>query len=336
MLTLLLVTCLVDVIVGEIGTGDMQILFQLHNEQREDRNSCEYTEIVPAEETLNPLTWDSELAADAQRFADQCEEYVKPPVRSVGSWESVGQNAREVVEVADAVRLWMKEAKYYNHESDTCQAGHDCDSYKQIVQVETTHIGCAAKWCSGLKSPLNFLVVCNYSPSLGNQLEMSTDENLLLYYHNYIRRERNTCDSRTSIPADVKLNDYIWDYSLHETAQQYAKQCENHPSSMQYRTTCRWKSVGQNIAKVNSIQNAIEQWRNEHRYYDFTTDSCQANHNCYVYKQIVNSNTTHIGCAIQLCNESMSTGKYLIVCNYAPAAGEGRPYDDARKSRCKQ
>ncbi|TNN04854.1 GLIPR1-like protein [Schistosoma japonicum] len=174
------------------------------------------------------------------------------------------------------------------------------------------------------------------SYSLGNQLEMTRDENLLLYYHNYIRRERNTCDYHTSIPADVKLNDYVWDYGLHITAQRYAKQCECYPSSMQSRTTCRWKSVGQNIAQVNSVQNAIEQWRNEQRFYDFTTDSCERNHNCHVYKQIVNSNTTHIGCAIQLCIHSMNTGKYLIVCNYAPAAGEGRPYDDARKSRCKQ
>ncbi|KAH8873905.1 Venom allergen 5 [Schistosoma japonicum] len=144
----------------------MDVLLNLHNYERRLRESCIFEDIVPAEEKLDELTWDNELAADAQRFADQCKEYVKQSVRSVGKWESVGQNAIEVTEIADAVRLWTKEANYYNHSLDTCMAGHDCDSYKQMVQAETKHIGCGAKWCIDIQLPLNFLVVCNYSPAV--------------------------------------------------------------------------------------------------------------------------------------------------------------------------
>nr|CAX73488.1 hypothetical protein [Schistosoma japonicum] len=167
LLTLLFAIYFVDAVIKEHDVGDLRnLLLALHNDERNVRSSCEYADIVPAEEKLDELTWDNDLGADAQRFADQCKKYVKQSVRSVGKWESVGQNAINVSEIADAVRLWTKEANYYNHSLDTCMAGHDCDSYKQMVQAETKHIGCGAKWCSDFKPPLKYLVVCNYSPAV--------------------------------------------------------------------------------------------------------------------------------------------------------------------------
>ncbi|CAH8608027.1 unnamed protein product, partial [Schistosoma bovis] len=78
----------------------------------------------------------------------------------------------------------------------------------------------------------------------------------------------------------------IWDDGLHVTAQQYAEQCENSPSRLNDRTTCRWKSVGQNIAQVHSVSYAIKVWRDGSRFYSFKNDKCGENHDCSMYKQV--------------------------------------------------
>ncbi|CAH8547036.1 unnamed protein product [Schistosoma turkestanicum] len=172
-----------------------------------------------------------------------------------------------------------------------------------------------------LLSSSSFLI----SSAFGSQNQQIIQyKKLLLSHHNYIRQTRNQCDYKWSVPAEIKLNDLIWDDGLEVTAQQYAEQCENLPSHTHERTTCRWKSVGQNTAHVYSVPDTINVWRNSHRFYNFQNDECQSGHNCYVYKQVVNINTTHIGCGIHLCYDYVKQrNKYMVVCNYAPAGYYG-------------
>uniref|UniRef100_A0A5K4F824 SCP domain-containing protein n=1 Tax=Schistosoma mansoni TaxID=6183 RepID=A0A5K4F824_SCHMA len=173
------------------------------------------------------------------------------------------------------------------------------------------------------------------SPGLGGQDETAKFTRTLLQHHNWVRQTRNKCDSRWST-SEKKLGDFIWDDGLYVTAQQYAEKCENIPSGLQDRTTCRWKSVGQNVAQVSSVYDAINVWRDGSRFYNLKNDECVVNHDCSMYKQLVDINTTHIGCGVHLCNKNTNKGKYIVVCNYAPAAGKGRPYDDGTNARCKQ
>ncbi|KAH9581372.1 Histone H2A.V [Schistosoma haematobium] len=180
------------------------------------------------------------------------------------------------------------------------------------------------------------ILLLSISSGLGGQEEMAEFARTLLHHHNYVRQTRNQCDYYWSTPSETKLGNLTWDDGLQVTAQQYAEQCENSPSRLNDRTTCRWKSVGQNIAQVHSVSYAINVWRDGSRFYSFKNDKCGENYDCSMYKQIVNINTTHIGCGVHMCNKNINKGKYIVVCNYAPAASKGRPYDDGTNTRCKQ
>ncbi|VDQ08166.1 unnamed protein product [Trichobilharzia regenti] len=75
-------------------------------------------------------------------------------------------------------------------------------------------------------------------------------------------------------PSETELTDLIWDDGLAITAQMYAKRCRNVISSPHERTTCKWKSVGQNVAEVGEIKDAPALWRDGARYYEYKDDLC--------------------------------------------------------------
>ncbi|CAH8587588.1 unnamed protein product [Heterobilharzia americana] len=158
---------------------------------------------------------------------------------------------------------------------------------------------------------------------LGNQAKLTMEKKYLLHAHNYIRQTRSRCDYIWSTPADEELNNLVWDEGLAWTAQIHADKCINTPSEPRERTTCRWKSVGQNIAEVVNMKEATVKWKDGSRFYNLINDNCRQYKNytidCNSYKQIVNANTTHIGCAVNFCEHNTTNGKYMVVCNYAPA-----------------
>ncbi|VDP75928.1 unnamed protein product [Schistosoma curassoni] len=140
-------------------------MLQVHNEHREYRSKCGETDIVPAEELLQPLEWDDELAAAAQMWSDNCDVHDKKPTRKVGLFDYVGQNIAVQSELAGAVTYWMKESDHYDHKSDHCEPLHQCDSYKQVVQSDTAYVGCGYTKCSGFVNPDEMLITCFYSPA---------------------------------------------------------------------------------------------------------------------------------------------------------------------------
>ncbi|CAH8621191.1 unnamed protein product [Schistosoma haematobium] len=164
-LTLLLAICFVEAVFG-LDAQEAQLMLQVHNEHREYRSKCGETDIVPAEELLQPLEWDDELAAAAQMWSDNCDVHDKKPTRKVGLFDSVGQNIAVQSELAGAVTYWMKESDHYDHKSDHCEPPHQCDSYKQIVQSDTAYVGCGYNKCSGFVNPDEMLITCFYTPAV--------------------------------------------------------------------------------------------------------------------------------------------------------------------------
>ncbi|VDP87215.1 unnamed protein product [Schistosoma mattheei] len=132
-LTLLLAICFVEAVFG-LDAQEAQLMLQVHNEHREYRSKCGETDIVPAEELLQPLEWDDELAAAAQMWSENCDVHDKKATGKVGKFASVGQNIAVQSELAGAVTYWMKESDHYDHKSDHCEPQHQCDSYKQVCE----------------------------------------------------------------------------------------------------------------------------------------------------------------------------------------------------------
>jgi len=76
---------------------------------------------------------------------------------------------------------------------------------------------------------------------------------------------------------------------------------------------------------VVSPAEAVAAWVGEKKYYNYADDSCAANHQCGVYKQVVWRKSVEVGCAQARC---VKDGSSLTVCFYNPpgnVVGE-KPY----------
>lgn len=108
---------------------------------------------------LRPLTWDDDIAAVAQAWAEGCVfEH---------SGGDLGENlaffSGETSTGADVVALWAAEAADYDLASNGCAAGRVCGHYTQIVWRDTTRVGCGAALCT-INGSEGRSWVCNYNP----------------------------------------------------------------------------------------------------------------------------------------------------------------------------
>ncbi len=137
---------------------EVEQLIKLHNKARSDVG-------------VGPLKWSSELAINAQEWADRlASENCKMEHRPhSGKWlqkhgENLFMGTVGFYGVADAVKAWESERFLYKggvlNYSNWYSSGH----YTQMVWSNTKHVGCAKVECDG-----NIIVVCNYDPP-GNVL----------------------------------------------------------------------------------------------------------------------------------------------------------------------
>ena len=124
---------------------------------------------VRADVGVEPLQWSTELAANAQQWAEQlaisgCQMKHRSPNRY---GENLFQGTFGAYVAVDAAKAWETEKKDYDGgvltESNWGRAGH----YTQIVWHQTTRLGCGQAIC---KSTL--IVACNYEPA-GNVIGRS-------------------------------------------------------------------------------------------------------------------------------------------------------------------
>lgn len=122
---------------------------------------------------LDPMTWSTEVAESAQRWADvlsndHCGQLIHSSSDfrngygenlSLG-WGSLGAER--------AVTLWADEVNYYNYDANSCQSGQQCGHYTQMVWENSTEIGCAKAVCT--QGGASYEVwVCQYNPA-GNYI----------------------------------------------------------------------------------------------------------------------------------------------------------------------
>lgn len=111
---------------------------------------------------VGDITWDDDLAAVAQAWADGCQ-WGHNDGRSDNYPGYVGENiygSSGVPTGQAVVSAWASEEADYDYESNSCS--DVCGHYTQIVWADSTKLGCAIASCPG-GQVANF-VVCNYAP----------------------------------------------------------------------------------------------------------------------------------------------------------------------------
>ncbi|XP_068655585.1 STS14 protein-like [Aristolochia californica] len=110
-----------------------------------------------------PLRWKPKLEAEAsllvryQRDKKKCgfADTSKSVYGINQAWAGWSMTPTE------AMDLWVKEKKFYNHSSNTCASDHDCGVYLQVVWRKSMEVGCAQAVCGrGTAS----LTICYYNP----------------------------------------------------------------------------------------------------------------------------------------------------------------------------
>jgi pathogenesis-related protein 1 len=138
---------------SHLSLQEVQQLIRLHNKVRADVGS-------------GPVTWSKKLAIYAQEWAHQlgstdCKLKHRP---KSGKWkQEYGENLFMGVVgyygVANAIKAWENERKYYRGQTLTSSNWYDSGHYTQMVWKDSKEIGCAKAECND-----NIIVVCNYDP----------------------------------------------------------------------------------------------------------------------------------------------------------------------------
>nr|XP_020164341.1 pathogenesis-related protein PRMS-like [Aegilops tauschii subsp. strangulata] len=96
-----------------------------------------------------PLTWNSTLEQDAERYAGRLGIRCKlEPLNGYNDGAAVTGS-------------WVYERQSYDHRANTCAPGKVCGSYTQVVWNTTRELGCARRTC---RSSRDTVAVCRYFP----------------------------------------------------------------------------------------------------------------------------------------------------------------------------
>ncbi|NXN33385.1 PI16 inhibitor, partial [Nycticryphes semicollaris] len=139
-----------------LSDEEKKIILDEHNKYR--------SQVSPPAMDMLKMTWDTELEAFAQAYAEKCIwDHNKERGRR-------GENLFAMAPTLDlefAVEDWNAEEKYYNLTTSTCVPGQMCGHYTQVVWASTHQIGCGSKFCEkieGIETEDMYLLVCNYYP----------------------------------------------------------------------------------------------------------------------------------------------------------------------------
>ncbi|NXA13088.1 PI16 inhibitor, partial [Sapayoa aenigma] len=138
-----------------LSDEEKKIILDEHNKYR--------SQVSPPARAMMKVTWDTELEALAQPYAEKCIWDHKERSQEGQNRFVTAQN----LDVGFAVEEWNGEKKFYNLAKSMCVPGQMCDNYTQVVWAATQHIGCGAKFCEkieGIETENMHLLVCNYYP----------------------------------------------------------------------------------------------------------------------------------------------------------------------------
>ncbi|XP_061711300.1 venom allergen 5-like [Cydia pomonella] len=159
---------------GGLTALEKQSIVDAHNRLRQSIALGQVSSQPPAANMME-MVWDEELAATAQRWADQCTPaHDHAAQRDVGRFP-VGQNlaatwtTRPPTETKDSqpdfmrqIKAWFDEVRIYGFQP--ISGGHGTGHYSQLVWGETSHVGCGFTFYYDNARGYTKLYVCNYGP----------------------------------------------------------------------------------------------------------------------------------------------------------------------------
>ncbi|XP_072939716.1 venom allergen 5-like [Epargyreus clarus] len=159
---------------GGLSAYEKQAIVDAHNRLRQSVALGQVSSQPPAANMME-MVWDDELAATAQRWADQCTPaHDRAAQRDVGRFP-VGQNlaatwtTRPPSEPADSepdfnkqIDAWFDEVHIYGFKP--ISGGHGTGHYSQLVWGETSQVGCGYTFYYDPVRGYTKLYVCNYGP----------------------------------------------------------------------------------------------------------------------------------------------------------------------------
>ncbi|CAB4290240.1 unnamed protein product [Prunus armeniaca] len=108
---------------------------------------------------VGPLSWDDDLAAYAQDYANQqIGDCVL--VHSDGPYGENLAGSTGDLSGTSAVNLWVAEEADYDYDSNSCADGKVCGHYTQVVWSNSARLGCAKVTCNNGGT----FIGCNYDP----------------------------------------------------------------------------------------------------------------------------------------------------------------------------
>ncbi|NOK20304.1 CAP domain-containing protein [Corallococcus carmarthensis] len=151
---------------GGTGTdGGGVELTQFARDMLEAHNAARAAAKPAPSPALEPLTWDPEVAAVAQKWADNCSYEHNSGRGNAG--ENIAAATPDYLNTKAVVKGWVDEVADYDYSKNTCAAGKVCGHYTQVVWRNTRRLGCATKRCT-VNSPFGGSAwdfwVCNYAP----------------------------------------------------------------------------------------------------------------------------------------------------------------------------
>ncbi|CAK1546025.1 unnamed protein product [Leptosia nina] len=170
---------------GGLTAYEKQAIVDAHNRLRQSVALGQVSSQPPAANMME-MVWDDELAATAQRWADQCTPaHDRAAQRDVGRFP-VGQNlaatwtTRPPSGPSDSepdfmkqINAWFDEVRIYGFKP--ISGGHGTGHYSQLVWGETSHVGCGYTFYYDPTRGYTKLYVCNYGPG-GNVIGSSPYE----------------------------------------------------------------------------------------------------------------------------------------------------------------
>ena len=132
------------------------------------------------------------------------------------------------------------------------------------------------------------------------QVANETEQKQILERHNFWRSE-----------AGVK--NIFYSDILAEVAYEWALKLQEEGCAFKHSNNSYGENLFMGTMGHYSVSDAIEAWADERKDYNYKKNQCKDGKVCGHYTQIVWQNTTEVGCAKVICNESE-----IWVCNYNP------------------
>jgi len=119
------------------------------------------------------LTWDADLAANAQAWASNCVwEHGGLNGCGAQTGQTVGQNmyimSGSSVNMTQVGLSWDGEKNNWSYSTSTCAAGAVCGHWSQLVWARTSAVGCGVAQCANMNVggsvwPTAIFAVCDYN-----------------------------------------------------------------------------------------------------------------------------------------------------------------------------